>query len=293
MTRYVASLLGLVAVLPALNAQPPTPVPPGTPVTITVVPGAPPAPTVSIRLGPRHGHATPYQRCCCHTGGGITDVAQPSPDTLVITMTAVAVAVGSPCSPGVAQMDFDLDQEFEVVFEKPEVKAAKLSVEGRVIGFLRSHGRGTAEESAACAAITCAHGDGPTPELVRVCAPAHSVAGNERLSINDRDGPVCSPIVPACYHLHQTFHIMAATSKAILPCKGPSAEFAPDPALDPLWISYWEPFHGAIKKDLGFQVTIKVAEETVNAANSGSNGSGPAKGDERLPEPKGQDKKPK
>ena len=36
---------------------------------------------------------------------------------------------------------------------------------------------------------------------------------------------------------------------------------APDPALDPLWISYWEPFHGAVKKDFGFQVTVKVAPE--------------------------------
>jgi len=41
--------------------------------------------------------------------------------------------------------------------------------------------------------------------------------------------------------------------------KAASAEFAPDPALDPLWISYWEPFHGAAKKDLGFQIILKVA----------------------------------
>jgi hypothetical protein len=43
--------------------------------------------------------------------------------------------------------------------------------------------------------------------------------------------------------------------------KSASAEFAPDPALDPLWISYWEPFHGAGKKDFGFQVILKVAGE--------------------------------
>jgi hypothetical protein len=29
-----------------------------------------------------------------------------------------------------------------------------------------------------------------------------------------------------------------------------------------LWISYWEPFHGAAKKDLGLQITIKVAPDT-------------------------------
>ncbi len=33
-------------------------------------------------------------------------------------------------------------------------------------------------------------------------------------------------------------------------------------AFDPLWLSYKEPFHGAIKKDFGFQVTLKVVEDT-------------------------------
>ena len=51
--------------------------------------------------------------------------------------------------------------------------------------------------------------------------------------------------------LHQQFHILAGAPQALLPCKASSAEFAPDPALDPLWISYWEPFHGTAKKDFG------------------------------------------
>jgi hypothetical protein len=36
---------------------------------------------------------------------------------------------------------------------------------------------------------------------------------------------------------------------------------APDPALDPLWISYWEPFRGAGKKDFGLQITLRVAPD--------------------------------
>jgi hypothetical protein len=63
------------------------------------------------------------------------------------------------------------------------------------------------------------------------------------------------------YTLHQTFTIAAQHRHSVVPCKAASAEFAPDPALDPLWISYWEPFHGAIKKDFGFQVIIKGAPE--------------------------------
>jgi hypothetical protein len=50
-------------------------------------------------------------------------------------------------------------------------------------------------------------------------------------------------------------------SRSLMPCQAASAEVAPDPALDPLWICYWESFHGAAKKDFGFQVTLKVAAD--------------------------------
>jgi hypothetical protein len=58
--------------------------------------------------------------------------------------------------------------------------------------------------------------------------------------------------------LHQTFHVAASHAKGLLG-KASSAEFAPDPALDPLWISAFEPFHGAIKKDFGLQVSLDVS----------------------------------
>src|SRR5262249_29159602 len=139
MKWYLVSLAALVGPLPLLPAQAPAP-----------------SPAVSITLGDRHGHITPQRRGCCHTGGGNTDVAQPSADTVVITMTGIAVAVGSPIGPSVAGMDCDLNQCFEVVFEKKDVKAAKLTLEGRVIGLLRSHcrGGGSAEESHGCATVS-------------------------------------------------------------------------------------------------------------------------------------------
>jgi hypothetical protein len=72
---------------------------------------------------------------------------------------------------------------------------------------------------------------------------------------------VAVPVVPGKYTLRQFFGVTAAHPRNLWPCKAASAEFAPDPALDPLWISYWEPFHGAAKKDFGFQVILKVAPE--------------------------------
>ena len=233
--------------------------PPG----VAAMPQAPapsPGPAVTITLGPRHGHATPCRKGCTHTGGGNIDVAQPSPDTVVVTMTGVAVATGAPGCPGVASMEFDLDQCLEIAFDNPDVKAAKLTIEGRVIGLLRSHccckKGGYVEESGGCATVCI----GETA-LLTLCVPPHSVAMGENLSINDREGPCTVPVLPGKFHLHQTWHLSAQHPQCVLPCKAASVEFAPDPALDPIWISYWEPFHGAAKKDFGFQIAIKVAPD--------------------------------
>jgi hypothetical protein len=262
-TKLLPGLLGILVPFAAARAQngQPAPVPPGTPVTITVTPAAAAPPPVSISLGPRHGHVTPTRSGFNHTGAGNVDVAQPSPDTVIVTMTGVAVAGGHPCKPSVAAMQFDLEQCFEVSFDNPKLKKAKLVIEGRVIGLLRSEckGAGSAEEGPGCATIAAdAH------EIVTLCVPTHSVAGGQSLSINDHDGPREVPIAAGKYTWHQTFTISATHARALLSGKAASAEFAPDPALDPLWISYWEPFHGAIKKDFGFQVIVKVAEDTSN-----------------------------
>jgi hypothetical protein len=184
-------------------------------------------------------------------------VAQPAPDTLVITMTGVAVATPNPCKASLATLQFDLEQCFEIVFADAKVKQAKLTMEGRVIGLLRTHrSGGSAEQAPGTAVVTC----GPVG-LLALSAPPHTVAAGENLSVNCHEGPVAAPVPAAKYELHQKWMITAAHEQSILPCKAGSAEFAPDPALDPLWISYWEPFHGAIKKDFGFQVTVKVVPE--------------------------------
>jgi hypothetical protein len=201
---------------------------------------------VSITLYERHGHVTPIKRKCAHSGGGLIDITSPAPDTVVITMSGAVV--------GNAVMRFDLEQCFEVSFDNPKVKKAKLLVEGRVLGLLRGECKGYAEYGDACASILA----GPA-ELLTVCVSPHNVGGKDSLAVNDHDGPKGLPILPGKYVLHQTFGIAASSDCFLL--KRPSAEFAPDPALDPLWINYWEPFHGVNKKDFGFQVILKVVAE--------------------------------
>ncbi|HEY1859385.1 MAG TPA: hypothetical protein VGG61_03480 [Gemmataceae bacterium] len=216
-----------------------------------------PSPAVTMSLGTRHGHATPERKGFTHTGGGNIDVTQPAPDTVVITMTGVAVAGAQPCGVSLATLKFDLSQSLEVAFEKPEIKNAKLTLEGRVIGLLRSPCKcGSAEVGPAHAGILSG-----ANEIVSLDIASHAVAGGENLSINDHDGPNAVTIGAGKFTLNQIFAVTAVHPRTLRLTKPASAEFAPDPALDPLWISYWEPFHGAAKKDFGFQLTVKVAPE--------------------------------
>jgi hypothetical protein len=238
-------------------------VPAGSTVNVTVTAAAAAAPPVSITLHERHGHVTPHRSKCAHTGGGLIDVASPTPDAVIVTMSGAVVAD--------AEMRFDLDQCFEVSFDDPKLKKAKLTIEGRVIGLLRGERKGCADYSDACA-----HVHASTVNLVNVCVPPHSVCDCQSLAVNDHGGPRTVPIVPGKYTLNQTFTI-AAHSNSLF-CKRPSAEFAPDPALDPLWINYWEPFHGVKKDAFGFQVILKVAADTDEA-------SGDKKPAEQLPQP--------
>jgi hypothetical protein len=216
-------------------------------VSVTVTSGTAPPPPVSITLHERNGQVTPHKGKHAHTGGGLIEVTSPAPDTVLVTMSGAVVAN--------AEMRFALEQCFEVGFDDPKVKKARLTVEGRVLGLLRGECLGCAEVMEATARVSAA-----TADLTGVSLPAHRVCKCENLSVNDHDGPHAVPVVPARYTLHQTFAI-GASSKCCL-CKRPSAEFAPDPAIDPLWINYWEPFHGVKKENFGFLVTLKVAPET-------------------------------
>jgi hypothetical protein len=192
-----------------------------------------------------------------HTGAGNIDVAQPSPDTVVVTMTGVAAAGANPCKDSSASVSFELCQDFAILFDSPRMKKGKLVVDARVIGLLRSQcwGDGTAREGPGCAMVVA----GELP-LVRVCAPEHEVAGGQMLSINDHDGPYEVPIAPGSYSLHQTFTVNATYPQTWCPGRA-VAEFGTDSGLEKLWVSSHDPFSGASTKDFGLQITLKVVED--------------------------------
>jgi hypothetical protein len=223
---------------------------------------AAPEPSAFITLGHRQGHVKPAREGFTHTGGGNIHVAQPAPDTVIVTMTGAAMAGAHPLKNSFASLKFDLVQSFEIGLTGPTPgQAAKVSLDARVVGLLRSYGSGccrrsfgSAETSAASAAVAA-----DDKELIAIAVEPHEVGGGEDLSVNDHQGPVETILPPGRYTLHQSFALSAAHVGTLLPCGHASSEFAPEQALDPLWIGNRESFHGAIKKELGFQVTLHVA----------------------------------
>jgi hypothetical protein len=174
-------------------------------------------------------------------------------------MAGVAVAGAHPVKDSLAELAFEMAQHFEVKVNDAAAKNVRLVLEAQVIGLLRSHkcSLGSARiVTPAAAVVPCATPGGPA--LVEVELPGREVGPRQNLSVNDREGPAVIPVLPGRYILHQRFAVQAAHPHSLLPCKTAAAEFAPDPALDPLWIDAWEPFHGAIKKDCGFRVTLRV-----------------------------------
>jgi hypothetical protein len=217
------------------------------------------APAVTIELNGRQASASPTRIGFTHTGGGNIDVQQPAADTIVVTMSGTAVAGAHPGTHSTAVLNFELEQCFDVVIADPKkTKSAKISLEARLIGLLRSHCKGGGSAGIGCPAeASVLAGD---VSLVSVALPGRAVAAGNNLSVNDHHGPVTGTITAGKFTLHQRFGIQASHPKSIFPCKTASAEFG-DGSLDPLWISAWEPFKGASKKDFGLQVTLKVAAE--------------------------------
>ncbi len=215
-------------------------------------------PPIVIDLLSRTSSATPEKQGFAHTGGGNIDVSQSTADILTINMTGVAVCGAHPTKNSLASWDFTLTQEIDIHPTKKGNQKISVSLEGKLIGLLRSKGgKGLVEVS--CPGHATLYKD--ETALLDLTFPGFSVNNGDNKSINERRGPTSVVIAPGKYTIRQQFGLRASHPKKLIPYKAVSAEFAPDPALDPLWISAWEPFHGASKKDFGFQTILKVSPE--------------------------------
>jgi hypothetical protein len=247
-----------------------------------------PRPPIELIVQPGEASAVPFKRGVSYANGGIIDVAQPNATTIIVTMTGLTATNADLLHTSVANYHFELAQGLELAFNSPRVKGASMTLEGRVIGILRTnhqhythpwgaHHCGTATTEPAVAGISVGHAD-----VLTVALPARAAGCCEDLSVYNHEGPLAVPVTPGKFMLHGTWGF--GTTHPPFCCRGASAEFSPQPEYCPesYWFTEFKPFNGTATKDSGFQITIKVtpAFKTVDEK------------DEDMPLPKKEEKKP-
>lgn len=242
-----------------------------------------PRPAVELVVLPGEASAEPFRRGVAYANGGVIDVSQPNPATLVITMSGLTATNADLLCTSVASYSFQLSQCFEVRFNSARAKGAQLTLEGQAIGLLRSNHEiynhcwykckrcGEAHTDPAIAGISAGE-----QEIVKVTLPARQAAGCADLSVYNHEGPLAVPVQAGKYTLHGAWGF--GTVHPCFCCRGASAEFSPQPYEVPgtYWLSEFRPFNGLATKDFGFKITIKVIPEFKTLDDKG----------EEMPEPK-------
>jgi hypothetical protein len=229
----------------------------------TLFAAEPPAgPAYQIVLRSRNAEVTPTRSNGAETGGGSIVVEQPEPNTIVITMSGAAVA-GSDCHGSSASLDFNLEQELDIIPTRAGVRPPRIGMVARVVGTLQvtdpgKCGRacGTAEQgpAAACLALDGTH-------LLSVSVKPSSVACGQESSINHLNGPVESSAVAGSYCLTGSFHLGVTQGNGVWNRQAAVADFDPAPQLDGFWADALKPFRAVPRKEFGFRIVARVVED--------------------------------
>jgi hypothetical protein len=206
---------------------------------------------------------TPTRTKDAQTGGGYIVVEQPEPNTIVVTMGGSAVA-GSDFHGSTAGLDFNLEQELEIIPTRTGVRPPRIGMVGRVIGTLQvtdpgkcGKACGTAEQGPAVGCL--ALGD---TSLLSVNVKPSAVACGQESSINYRHGPVESLAIAGPYCLTGTFHIGVTQGKGVWNRQAAVAYFDPAPQLDAFWADALKPFRAVPRKEFGFKIIVRVVEDS-------------------------------
>jgi len=219
-------------------------------------------PGYQIVLRSHHGEATPHRTKDAQTGGGSIYIDQPEPHTIVVTMSGAAVA-GSDFHGSSAGINFNLDQDLDIITTRPGVKAPRIGMVGRVMGTLQvtDPGKcgtscGSADQGPATAALMC--GD---TNILSVNVKSSGAGVGQETFVNFRDGPVESTATAGSYKLHTSFRIGVQQGKGVFHRQYAVADFDPAPQLDAFWADALRPFRAVPRKDFGFRLVLRVVED--------------------------------
>ncbi len=216
---------------------------------------------VKLVLGRRTGEAATTRTGLAHAPGGVIDVTQPRPDTVVITFTGLAACAGLPCEGSEAAVVFDVCQQFRIAADRNDTRPVRLVVDAQLVGILRGNrdGAGTASTDAAEAVVTAPG----SPPLAGVAFPGRSHYGRDSLFINDKLEPTVTLLQPGDYVLTQKFAARCTHPPKPFHKNVMTAAFGPEPGKVPDWLLTLDPQREVPKnKPLGFQVTLRVEPAT-------------------------------
>jgi hypothetical protein len=210
--------------------------------------------TAKFVLGPQAGTAKPSQRGSSYTGGGNIEVAQPKPDTIVISMGGSVAASSSLITSGEALLAFFHEQKFAVQFSDPAA-TGKLFIQVKINGLLRG---AAAHASVGMTNAVSSIFAGPN-EIASLPIPPRMAGGCDSSAISATHGPICVPVYAGCYSVRQQFSIAASQPKG-LGCHKASAQFSPG-SLGPTWIGTKDPFQSADASNLGYELILRVVPD--------------------------------
>jgi hypothetical protein len=180
--------------------------------------------------------------------------------------------VGSDFHGSAAGIDFNLEEDLEIIPTRQGVRPPRIGLVGRVVGTLqvtdpcKCCGKyckpcGTADQGPATASLVL--GDS---SLLAVSVPPSAVSCGQELAINHRDGPVECPAVVGCYRLTGSFRIGVTQGKGVFHRQAAVADFDPAPQLDAFWSDALKPFRAVPRRDFGFKIVLRVVEDAAPVA---------------------------
>jgi hypothetical protein len=220
-----------------------------------------PLPVYSITLGNRHACVIPHCKLRARVDGGLIDVATPTPQGILVSMTGAAAANSCVGCPGSAAAEFEFVQEFEITCSDPSISTVALTLDSALVGFVRSKGHASAAMQLAEVSVTPEGWDG-TP--LAAWYPPFGVSG--------KDGRLCNQHVPPIKDIPMPIGRYVMNARFLLDTHAggvcadhAAADFSPEAVLPAEWVRLHDPFQGVSKRNFGFTFILTAAAPTANA----------------------------
>jgi hypothetical protein len=198
---------------------------------------------------------TPHTKKLARVDGGFIDVAAPTPQSVIVSMTGTTAASSYLGCAGAATADFEMAQELEITCSDPNVQTVSLTLDSALVGFVRSKGHAGAAVRVAEVSVTPQGWDG-TP--LTLWYPPFGVTGKDGRLCNQHLPPVQDMPMPVGRYVISARFALDTQARGVCDDHA-AADFSPDTTLPADWVRTKDPFQGVSKKSFGFIFMLTAA----------------------------------